>query len=332
MSLNPRSHILSRYVRLESNDVSEVSEKISWARSHQIELLSPRDSHRSRLSYALLNESSLGYLVSNASFRDRIGATESAFCVVMVFEGGGEHTVARKRFPLNRTRAAVHSSGQKAEVVTNGHFGALSIGINRSSIVSEMEKCLGRTIGAPIEFAPTVNMASIGGDLLGKTANRLCQVLDQTAPIGRKLLAVRQMERWLASHLVQSHGHNYTRLLHRRPSMAGPWQVRAAEDYIRANAAMPLSVGDLASIAGVSARTLQYSFRRHRGMSPMEFLREIRLECVRSELLSAVEPATITQAAARWGFSHFGRFAAEYRRRYGEAPSATLHRRRGKGK
>jgi len=108
MSLNPRSHILSRYVRLESNDVSEVSEKISWARSHQIELLSPRDSHRSRLSYALLNESSLGYLVSNASFRDRIGATESAFCVVMVFEGGGEHTVARKRFPLNRTRAAVH--------------------------------------------------------------------------------------------------------------------------------------------------------------------------------------------------------------------------------
>ena len=30
--------------------------------------------------------------------------------------------------------------------------------------------------------------------------------------------------------------------------------------------------------------------------------------------------------AARCGFPHFGRFAVEYRRRYGETPSQTLKR------
>jgi AraC-like DNA-binding protein len=45
--------------------------------------------------------------------------------------------------------------------------------------------------------------------------------------------------------------------------------------------------------------------------------------------LRAADPATttISQVAARWGFRHQGRFAAEYRRRYGVQPTDTLRRR-----
>jgi AraC-like DNA-binding protein len=32
----------------------------------------------------------------------------------------------------------------------------------------------------------------------------------------------------------------------------------------------------------------------------------------------------VSEIALRWGFGHFGRFAAEYRRRFGESPSQTL--------
>jgi AraC-like DNA-binding protein len=35
---------------------------------------------------------------------------------------------------------------------------------------------------------------------------------------------------------------------------------------------------------------------------------------------------TVTEVALRFGFAHTGRFAAAYRRRYGQAPSATLRR------
>ena len=58
----------------------------------------------------------------------------------------------------------------------------------------------------------------------------------------------------------------------------------------------------------------------------MEFLRRIRLERVRNELIHATNGATVTSAAMRWGFLHLGRFAADYRARFNESPSATLRR------
>lgn len=36
----------------------------------------------------------------------------------------------------------------------------------------------------------------------------------------------------------------------------------------------------------------------------------------------------MTQVAYRWGFNHLSRFAADYRRLFGEVPSQTLRRRR----
>jgi len=138
---------------------------------------------------------------------------------------------------------------------------------------------------------------------------------------------VTQLERSLISHLVESQRHNYTRLLN-RDVPAAPWQVRAAEEFVYANATRPLSSGEIASAAGVSVRTLQYSFERHRGMSPMEFLRHVRLRRVRDDLAAGEIAATVSEVAMRWGFSHLGRFAAEYKKRYGESPAATLRRRR----
>jgi AraC-like DNA-binding protein len=35
---------------------------------------------------------------------------------------------------------------------------------------------------------------------------------------------------------------------------------------------------------------------------------------------------TATAVARKWGFGHYGRFAADYRRRFGHKPSETLRR------
>jgi AraC-like DNA-binding protein len=49
---------------------------------------------------------------------------------------------------------------------------------------------------------------------------------------------------------------------------------------------------------------------------------------VRSALACAAADETVGDVAMRHGFTHLGRFSVEYRRRFGEAPSATLARRR----
>ena len=304
---------------------------MSWARSHRIEPLTRRELGRFELSYAPLRQSSAGSLACNGGFRDRIGPTDSAFCLLIVFDGTGEHAVGGRRFPLTRASAAMHSAGQAVDVTTSGHSEMLSLSIGREAIAGEMANHLGRPIQAPVEFAPSLNMESAAGVELEQLAVRLCEELDRVRDPRHASLGVAQLERWLVSHLVDSQRHNYTRLLH-RASAGAPWQVRAAEEFIHANAARPLSLGDIAATAGVSVRTLQYSFGRHRGMRPMDFLRQVRLQHAREDLLSAEKIITVSEAAARWGFSHFGRFAAEYKERYGESPSATLRRTHPEGK
>ena len=105
-----------------------------------------------------------------------------------------------------------------------------------------------------------------------------------------------------------------------------PRGVRRALDAMRANVGRDWTVVDLATAAGVSARTLQRQFKMFLGKTPHAALRDIRFDCVRRELLQSSPDEKVMDLALRCGFAHCGRFSIEYRRRYGETPSQTLKR------
>ncbi|MEW2386763.1 helix-turn-helix domain-containing protein [Streptomyces venezuelae] len=125
-------------------------------------------------------------------------------------------------------------------------------------------------------------------------------------------------------------------LLHHAPtgpapadtSDAHPATLRRAIAFIEANAASDIGIADIAAAAGVTTRAVQLVFRRHLDATPLQYLRRIRLDRAHRDLLLA-DPAaqSVTAVAYRWGFSHPGRFAADYRTAYGESPSHTLRRR-----
>ena len=60
--------------------------------------------------------------------------------------------------------------------------------------------------------------------------------------------------------------------------------------------------------------------------TPMEFLRHVRMRLARQRLLHARPGDSVTGIATRCGFAHLGRFAVDYKRRFGESPSETLER------
>ena len=105
-----------------------------------------------------------------------------------------------------------------------------------------------------------------------------------------------------------------------------PRGVHRAARFIDAHLEEPLSVDGVAAAAGIAGRTLHQHFR-DRGLSPMRYVRERRFVEVRRDLLLADPRDNVTAIATRWGFCHLGRFAVEYRKRYGETPSQTLRRR-----
>jgi AraC-like DNA-binding protein len=99
-----------------------------------------------------------------------------------------------------------------------------------------------------------------------------------------------------------------------------PRAISKIVDTIHDDPARPWTVGQMAVLGGMSARRLQEAFRRWLGCAPLDYLIQVRLQRAHSDL--ANDPTeTISNIAARWGFSSASRFAAAYRKRYGNSPS-----------
>lgn len=102
--------------------------------------------------------------------------------------------------------------------------------------------------------------------------------------------------------------------------------VKRAIDYIEASLDEAPRLESLAEVTGVGIRTLHRAFSEHVGMSPIRYALKRRLEKARLLLTAPACSLTIAEIATATGFHNFGDFAASYRQRFGELPSATRKR------
>ncbi len=106
--------------------------------------------------------------------------------------------------------------------------------------------------------------------------------------------------------------------------------VDRACDLMLSQTDEPLSILQLCSRIGASRRKLNYCFQDVLGITPVKYLRAVRLNGVRRELKAVQDMRTgVQDVAARWGFWHLGQFSLDYKRQFGELPSATLRTARG---
>lgn len=113
------------------------------------------------------------------------------------------------------------------------------------------------------------------------------------------------------------------------PAMAASLQrrrhvVALAREYIMAHRSESITVPELCERVHVSRRTLQYCFEDVLGMSPMLYLRMVRLNGVRRQLQDG---GAIGDVAGSWGLSNFSQFSSDYRKLFGQCPSASLRSR-----
>jgi AraC-like DNA-binding protein len=109
--------------------------------------------------------------------------------------------------------------------------------------------------------------------------------------------------------------------------VAGPHAntVQRAKTFMHARFDRVLTVPEIAEAADVSVRTLQEAFQKHEGVTPMAFLREIRLEKARLGLqLADPDVSSVAAVALSCGFRHMGRFSGAYHEEFGEYPAETL--------
>jgi len=108
-----------------------------------------------------------------------------------------------------------------------------------------------------------------------------------------------------------------------------PGDVLRALRWLREHLSETIELDVLADAAGVRPRTLETHFRIFLGTTPLGWARRMRLALARQEFIRRGQRTTVTAVALNSGFTQLGRFAAEYRRAFGELPSATVARAKG---
>lgn len=161
--------------------------------------------------------------------------------------------------------------------------------------------------------------------LLEYCARCIAEMPDQIAhgPLGKHL------EEMLGMNLLMQWSQHSGDAAFQRASTLAPRFVKQAEEYMRYNARHAPTLTEVAGAVGVSVRALTHAFRSFRDQSPIAYLRELRLQGVRAELLAAPCEATVSSIVSGWGYVNMGIFANAYARRFGELPSHTMRRLRG---
>ena len=149
-------------------------------------------------------------------------------------------------------------------------------------------------------------------------------------PLEGKASPLAELEQAILVAFLCGVDHNYGRLLNARPSGAAPWQVRRVEEYIEANWDQPVAIEALAIVANASARSIFHSFREHRSYSPSNFVKQVRLRHAGEMLNRPSDETSVTSVAFDCGFGNLGHFAKDYQQAFGETPSATLNRSKGR--
>ena len=231
-----------------------------------------------------------------------------------------------ERVRVSTHMAAVASPMHQLRNWRPGNSGWFVLSMPTSVLSDRLHEVTGASTGGPIVFAPHVDLTKGPGRLLRELNQVLSTELERDGNGSENRLLRPMLEDALISVILALPG-SLSRAIEdgSPPSGDSPRAVRRAEEYMTAQAGEPITLSDLTVACGCSRSALYDAFKSSRGYTPMQFLASRRLELARERLMSE-HAATATAIALEYGFSHYGRFAEAYHRRFGESPSATRAR------
>lgn len=224
----------------------------------------------------------------------------------------------------NQHRAFVMSPGKHHKLEITGNCIQRIIKIPTSAIERQLTEMMGCSLSRPVAF--DLDMQSDSGNRASwwRNIQHLSTELVNPDSIYNIKPMASNMGKMIINGLLHCHHHNYSDDLNARNSSIAPGHVHRAEAFIKENIYEDMTIDDIVDAAKVRKRTLYDGFKKFRGISPICYLHNLRLDMAREELLRPNIDMNITAIAMKLGFSHLGRFSINYKKRFGESPSQTL--------
>jgi len=225
---------------------------------------------------------------------------------------------------------AIFHSGEEREFISTPGYGVVTTSINELRLITTMNTMLGRSSPS---YTSTLNLnqdrevpLQVGGNSFDQLFTQHFASIkafekrpDMLARLGLEDSFYRCFVMLLSPELFFGE-----EAISRKRVLRSRNQLDVACDYIQANLDGVLTLSDIESISGMSARNLQYAFAKRFGCTPMQWVREQRLNLAHYRLIHAEIGDTVTYVATSCGFTKLGEFAQHYCKRFHELPSETL--------
>jgi AraC family transcriptional regulator len=232
--------------------------------------------------------------------------------IVLVVDGECEidsrYPTRRRRGAHRRGSIAMTAPGEDVLVRWTGEtrHSTLQLHIPERTIQGVLDDLSERN--APVLEMPGV--LQFGDPVVAWTILSLSQALSEGAPD----IYADSAAHFLTTHLLTRHGEAQARPAPARDDL----RIRRVDDYIRDNLSAPISLDDMADVAGLSRFHLVRLFNQFHKETPFRRLTRIRMEEARRRLVGGAD--RVTEIAFACGYENPAHFASAFKRTFGVSP------------
>lgn len=312
---------LDTFLLFNSKDYETIKQQISYYLCpHQFEVEAPKKLNV-RLNGFRFGSSALYDLKYSAPVEIVINKDSESYFFRISVEGHCEIWQEQNQIHQFPGVMTVSQPDSQHRITTNHHCRNIILKLTKADIETQLSKMLGYSPTSPLLFDSYLPCTSDAMGSIIETIDYLCHAYYN---IKNWLLLAESFTDYLTQLILLKVPNNYSQQLNIKSKFVLPHYMKKAEQYILHHLKLNITLSELSEYSGVTARTLQKGFNQYFNQTPIEFIRDKRLELIHTQLQQGPRGETVTEIMLRNGINSFGHFSKIYKKRYGCVPSKTL--------
>lgn len=249
------------------------------------------------------------------------GESEDAYILFVPTSGGGQITHQKQSWEFSSNAGFIWDLAQTISA-SQQNFHSFSLTLSKDKLANHA-----RALGGPhcalagAVLDPMIDFTLPAGMLFKNTIKTVAELLDGPFDHANNELVMSQYSDLLLTQVLTQFSPSIRQELNGgMSSFILPKHIKRARDYIHAHIADKLDMAILSQVSNCSYRTLQRGFMSAFNLTPVQYIRRVRLHSVKNEINLARPDITVSSIARKWGFLHMGRFSNEFYKEFGYHP------------
>lgn len=326
---------LSNHQILASTDIDELRYQLGKLFTpHELDITKKRSTINSRVCSCAVNDLWLSEFSygEGAPIEAAVNEDHCSEVISLNFltSGAGRLEQHRESDDITANQGLVINMSMPFKLDLQGYSGAALV-LSHDALRRHARSLIGEKAGdIDFQLDKTVDLAKPAGRALKHAVAYAMNEMNGELGALNNPISLTNLENYLLSQFITLHPNTFMEIAESGADpVVMPRNLKRARDYIHAHAHEKITLEELAAYANCSYRSLQNIFVKVLRVSPMEYLKAVRLEGVRDALLKADDrQRTVAEIANQWGFVHMGRLARMYKKQFGVLPSDTLNQKK----